>query len=108
MKRNQNDLTPKLPERINEYESILLFLPEKNEFVFMEYGSGEQLLWEDRKAGYDDYINIQTYSFDGDFNEEDGGLLMFKNEERNIYRHIDDVLMEMYGQKLKFIILQAS
>ena len=88
--------------------SLLLYIPEKDEFLFMEYGDGEQLLWEDRKAGYDDYINMQTYSFDcGDFEEEDGGIFMLKDEERNIRRHINDVLMEMYGEKPAFVILKA-
>ena len=61
---------------IKELHDTIIYVPEKSEYIGYSEGTGEQLLWEDRKEGFIDYIDYTVYS--DSFEEEDGGILMLK------------------------------
>ncbi len=63
-------------------KGVLLYLPNAEIFVFAKFGDGDNLLEEDMRDGYNDYIYVVTYKFNQtEFIEEDGGLVMFNNEK---------------------------
>lgn len=97
----------------NVMGGILLFCPEQKLFLRVSYGTGDNLLKEDRREGYDDYIYISADSFDDGWEEEvEGGQINLKMEEEwnnhyNICQHVADVLVEMFDNIVDVIPLQA-
>lgn len=57
---------------------IWLFVPTKGQLVFLQEGTGDNLLPEDLEEGNVDYLEITAYSLgtSGDIEEDDGGELM--------------------------------
>jgi len=47
------------------FGGIVLFDATTDTFVKLEWGIGDNLLKEDRAAGYDDYINYETWGWAG-------------------------------------------
>lgn len=92
---------------------ILLFYPGQKLFLRVAYGNGDNLLKEDRREGYDDYIYISADSFDDGWDEEvEGGQINLKMEEEwnshyNICQHVADVLIEMFDEIVDVIPLQT-
>ncbi len=86
---------------------IMIYVPEKGEYLALSIGTGDQLLDEDLVAGYDSYINICGYSYDCDFDDEDGGILLYDSEKENydedICNAVYDVLVDRYETALDFI-----
>lgn len=89
---------------------LLLFIPEREQFVRISYGTGDNLSSEDIEAGYDDYLYISIDEFDDGWVEDvDGGQMLLKMEEwghHNICQHIKDGL-EFMGITEDAIVLQS-
>lgn len=69
---------------------LLLIRADKPLFIRAVFGTGDNLLREDIEAGYNDYIYIESYSFDGDeFVEDDGGQFLFNNEKADYYDNLE-------------------
>lgn len=96
-----------LEQQLQEFESemegnisggLLLFVPERKQFIRISYGTGDNLLHEDIKEGYDDYLYIVIDEFDDGWQEDvDGGQMLLKMKEEwnghyNICQHIKDGL----------------
>lgn len=69
-----------------DYDTLLMWIPEKDWFVrIMCDTSGEQLIAEDAEEGFTDYVDYKINEFTdcGDilFDEGDGGIFLFNNEE---------------------------
>ena len=62
---------------------------------------GDNLSNEDLDAGYNDYIYIESFVFMGsEFVEQDGGQLLFNNQEDDYYtnlKHFCDESVAMLG-----------
>lgn len=96
----------------NEYGGILLWIPDKNEFLSVSFGDGSNT-----DDNYDDYLVITTYEFADSvvfadhFIEKDGGQIDFNNDTSNynydITKTVCDVLEFMYGEIYDFIPLQT-
>lgn len=66
--------------------NLLLWSASYGMFIRVTEGTGDNLDKEDFEAGYVDYINIDTYEYDGDeFSEVDGGIYMIKNYFSDIF-----------------------
>lgn len=78
-------------------EALLVF-SEKGLIVHAQSGTGDNLLREDLKAGYVDYIDWTSYRptivFDLELEEVDGGMAMFK-------KYISDLTDETIISALK-------
>ena len=80
------------------------FLPDLDQFLVIEEGTGDNLLPEDLKEGYVDYINYSLIRRK-DMCEADGGMILLKKLYRDIYPPertealIQDVLEEHFGNR---------
>lgn len=95
----------------NSSGGLLLFVPEREQFVRISYGTGDNLSSEDIEQGYDDYLYISVDEFDDEWIEDvDGGQMLLKMEEEwghhNICQHIADGL-EFIGITEDVIVLQS-
>ncbi len=96
-----------------ECAGLLLYHPGEKDFIQAAYGDGSNLLIEDRKRGFDDYIDIRIDQFDdGSWEEDvDGGIMLLNMKKDwdgryNICQHIPDVLAFMeYDENV--IVLQS-
>ena len=85
------------------YGGLLIFLPNSKEFFRVSYGTGDNLLDEDKANGYDDYIYIQIDKFDDYWKEDvDGAQMMLSmqkdwNGHYNICQHVVDALEFVYN-----------
>jgi hypothetical protein len=90
---------------------LLLFVLEREQFVRISYGTGDNLSSEDIKEGYDDYLYISIDEFDDGWVEDvDGGQMLLKMKEEwghyNICQHIKDGL-EFMGVTEDVVVLQS-
>lgn len=59
---------------------VLAYLPDINRMLRIQEGCGDNLLAEDRKEGYVDYVNYDLYSIhNGSLTAEDGGMILYKD-----------------------------
>lgn len=91
---------------------LLLFSPERQQFIRISYGTGDNLSSEDIEEGYDDYLYIVIDEFNDGWEEDiDGGQMLLKmevewNGHHNICQHIKDGL-EFMGFTEDVIVLQS-
>lgn len=102
-------------ERLNKsahqtynYMDVFVYLINTNEIIKISEGTGDNLLREDREAGYVDYIYYSFYDMDDEFYEYDGGEILleeyFKDKYACTAACIDDV-MKFIEYDGKYIIL---
>lgn len=74
--------------------SILLYLPSMKKFMTISFGTGDNLLREDRLAGYDDYLYISYHEWDSvDFAEIETDQMMFNQADKS-YKDIADAVAD--------------
>ena len=83
------------------FDPIWFYIPDA--LIYLQEGSGDNLTKEDRKAGYNDYLEYTIYSIEyGEVEEEDGGQLMLPYMVREHYQcladAIPDILVFQYGE----------
>ncbi len=85
-------------------DSLLIYVPSTSHLIRISFGCGDNLLKEDAKAGYVDYLNYDIYDAteqDSDLSEPiDGGMLMLKRSADEEYKSLEeavpDILEEAY------------
>lgn len=86
------------------YNALFVFIPKTKQIIRITEGCGDNLLLEDIKDGYVDYIYYEQYELDVDMPEVDGGQILLKELFREKYRCtadcIQDVLSMAYGSSL--------
>lgn len=92
------------------FDSIYIYVPEAHQIIKISEGSGDNLLDEDIKAGYVDYIYYEQYVMDPHMRESDGGMVMltelFQEKFKSTKDAIPYVLDMAYGQEsLQYIVL---
>lgn len=96
------------------FDDILVYVPEKETFIIIAEGTGDNLLPEDMDEGYVDYINYYTFDKTDIFEEnafyDCGGMIMYKEliQEKftDIRQVIPEVLFDIFEQKgINFIVL---
>ena len=93
------------------YDTIYIYIPAFKQIIKISEGSGDNLLEEDLKAGYVDYIYYDTYEMLGGIRELDGGMIMLKEPFQEKFTctadAIPDVLDMAYNNDLlEFVILK--
>lgn len=85
------------------FDDLFVFIPETKQIIRIAEGSGDNLLREDVKEGYVDYIYYEQYELGADMPEIDGGQILLKELLRDKYQCmadcIPDVLDMAYGNK---------
>ena len=92
------------------YEDLFLFVPEMRQVIRISEGTGDNLLWEDRKKGYVDYIYYDQYELSMDMPVTEGGQVLLEGMFRDMFRCTADciprVLDMAYGSDaLRYVIL---
>lgn len=79
------------------FAPIWFFVPAKAQLVFLQEGSGDNLLPEDRKEGIVDYFDITAYSMNscGDIEEDDGGQLLLHYMIQEHYGCLADAIPDV-------------
>ena len=92
------------------YADVFIYVPSANQILRIEEGGGTNLLKEDEKAGYVDYIYYDQYELDGQMTNSDGGMItlteLFRDKFRSTAEAIPAALDMAYGcADLKYVIL---
>lgn len=92
------------------YDDVFIYVSTTRQIIRIAEGTGDNLLPEDRKEGYVDYIMYDIHILDTDIPSVDGGQLMTTQHVQEKYKKladsIPDVLDMEYGDPLTdFIFL---
>lgn len=86
------------------YGDLFIYVPEMRQIIRIAEGSGDNLLPEDVREGYVDYIYYEQYELGIDMPEVDGGQIMLDKLLRDKYQCIadciPDVLDMAYGRSM--------
>ena len=93
------------------FNTIHIFVPGAKQIVRISEGTGDNLLDEDIKEGYVDYIYYEQFELGPDIREVDGGMVMLTELFREKFTCTKDaipsVLDMAYGdESLKYIVLE--
>lgn len=93
------------------FDTIYIFVPGAKQIIRISEGSGDNLLEEDIKAGFVDYIYYEQYDLGPTINEADGGQIMlykaFQKQYTSTKDCIPDVLEMAYGiDGIPYIVLE--
>lgn len=93
------------------YDDLFIFVSSVKQIIRIAEGGGENLLQEDIKEGYVDYIYYEQYELDNGMPEVDGGQVLLKETLRDKYQCmadcIQDVLDMAYGNALVDCLILA-
>ena len=78
-----------------DYNGIYIYVPSEKEIIYICEGTGDNLLKEDKKAGFVDYINFMRYTLEDGIFEYDGGMLMLTELFREKYDCTEDCVKEI-------------
>lgn len=82
----------------NEFDDVLVYLPKEKAFVIIAEGIGDNLLDEDIKNGYVDYIMYYTYDVKDVIADrfevcyEDGGEILCKEYIQDKYNDLTEAI----------------
>lgn len=83
---------------------ILVYVPERETFIVMSEGTGDNLLDEDYEMGLKDYIIYDYFGLDEVLDKEinmDGGMIMYpyliQEKHDDLADYIEDVIMDMFN-----------
>lgn len=90
--KNIEEFKDQWKESENSEKGIFLFDKKEKLFINAAFGTGDNLTSDDIADGYDDYIYIDTFKWNGDMmnpDQLDGGLRLFKKAESDFYDNLD-------------------
>ena len=98
---------------MGNYNDIFIFVPSKGEIIRIAEGSGDNLLKEDIKEGFVDYIIYEQYELDIDMPESDGGQVMLTELFREKYTCTEDCVPDVLdmtydNSELEYIVLEKK
>ena len=102
---------------MNDFDDVYIFVPSAapaiGQIIRISEGSGDNLLKEDIKVGYKDYINYEIYDVEQDMPEVDNGMVLYKELVQKKFEKladtIPDVLAVEYGNtKIRYITLDGN
>lgn len=76
----------------NSEKGIFVFDSKEKLFINAAFGSGDNLTRDDIADGYDDYIYIDVFRWNGDMMNPDpldGGMRLFKKAESDFYDNLE-------------------
>ncbi len=98
----------------NKYNPVYIYVRDTNEIVAISEGSGDNLLEEDKREGYKDYIYYTQYEMSGGMiDETDGGMVMLKTFFGEKYSCTEEAIPEVldmaYGSSsVDYMILRRK
>lgn len=85
------------------FDDVFLYVPGEGQIMHISEGDGTNLLDEDIREGYVDYIDYSQYDLSGGIQEADGGMMLSAEYVRERYAQladsIGDVLEMAYGRR---------
>lgn len=79
-----------------DFDPIWFAIPSKNEIIFLQPGSGDNLTREDREDGYVDYLDFTSFTLDhAEVNECDGGMLLLEEYVSDKYTCLADTIPDI-------------
>ena len=92
------------------FDTIFIYVPEFKQIVRISEGSGDNLLDEDIKAGYVDYIYYEQFKLGVDIEEVDGGQVMLKEPFQQKFTCTKDAIphvldMAYSNKSISYIVL---
>jgi len=92
---------------------ILVYVPERETFIVMSEGTGDNLLKEDFEAGLEDYIIYDYFTLYDVLNREIdmvGGMVMYpyliQEKHDDLEDYIKDIIMDIFDtDKLNYQII---
>lgn len=101
-----------------DFSDLLIYIPDKETFIIISEGTGDNLLREDYKNGYQDYILYDIFDtsdiFDRlDLNDITGGMIMYRHliqaKYKNLVELVPDVLEDVFDSRsLSFYVLARN
>lgn len=81
------------------FANAVAYVSDVDRLIYVEDGSGDNLIREDIEEGYVDYVNFTTYFLDDEICEDDGGMYMYRKNEldKPITDIIKDIIETTYG-----------
>lgn len=99
----------------NNFNDILAFFPNKGIIIRVAEGTGDNLLDEDIKEGYVDYVMYEIFDVNDFFEMEqvdscDAGMIMYKELVREKFANLkqcllSDVIKDAYGEVDKEVVI---
>ena len=82
---------------MRDFSDILVFVPEKEVFIRISEGTGDNLLREDIEAGYADYINYDVLTAKKLWNHGygDSGMIMYTELVQEKFYDLEECIPEV-------------
>ena len=81
----------------SNFNDVFIYLPEIRVIMRIAEGTGDNLLPEDTKEGYVDYIYYTIHELDMDFPEYDGGMMLTTELVREKYVSLTEAVPDVLG-----------
>lgn len=112
MTEEKKDAEIRMDMSVHVFDDVFLYVPGERQIIYISEGDGTNLLDEDIREGYVDYINYSQYDLSGGIQEADGGMMLSAEYGRERYAQladsIEDVLEMAYGRRdITFIRLEG-
>ena len=93
------------------FDTIHIYVSDTKQLIRISEGTGDNLLEEDIKAGYVDYIYYEQYELGPDIREVDGGQVMLTKLFRELFTCTKDAIphvldMAYCNDLLEYIVLE--
>lgn len=92
------------------YPDIYVFIPAWRQIIRIAEGNGMNLLDEDLRNGYVDYIYYEQHELDVDLPEVDGGQVMLEKPFHEMFKSMEEciphVLDLAYGVQVPYVVLK--
>lgn len=79
----------------SNFNDVFIYLPENRVIMRIAEGTGDNLLPEDTKEGYVDYIYYTIHELDMDFPEYDGGMMLTTELVREKYVSLTEAIPDV-------------
>lgn len=91
------------------FAPIWFWVPAKGQLVYLQEGSGDNLLPEDEAEGYKDYLDYTCFDLDqGDITESCGGQMMLTEYVQERYGCLADAIPEILDFEYEDMSLDAQ
>ena len=95
------------------FEDIYIFIPSFRQIIRIAEGNGMNLLDEDIRNGYVDYIYYDQHELDIDLPEVDGGQVMLDKPFHDMFKSMEEciphVLDMAYGvNDIPYVVLKSQ
>lgn len=113
MTEGKMDTKDQRDRSVHDFDDVFLYVQEEGQIIHISEGDGTNLLDEDIREGYVDYIDYSQYDLSGGIQEADGGMMLSAEYVRERYAQladsIGDVLEMAYGRRdITFIRLEGG